>query len=466
MSEVPKTIPTTIENTVLTGEGEAFRPETARFNQYIGDEEQTWSDLLDAMDTVGLSQPEKAQTLKDLWLDTQLPQVFRDRAMVQLVQRFYVLSDEDGISSGIGFSDEVRQIIPFTLEEQLARDAWYIDTLKHLQATGESVLGETNELLLAVEFFDKEAIGQEEFEQILDLLDIFERKTPRSDTEDVMLVQNILPTYMRYDLGQYNKLPSWRFPLLEDLFSGVLVSSGSSGPTKQWAAEQLTTWLDFQEGVIPSENLPSWLPDKNDIGDSTVLTFFNSLRHRIDKELVGWDVYQRAVRLFGWAALDYGLEPQVSSDSDPRLGIRLHSIVDLVEEVDDVDFADELLLHFLSTFFAERDRLALVTKDSPRSTEMLESLLAGYGRNGVAAYLDRRLNSSAEHPELQGYLQKMTDEIHSKLTADAALNLKIDQEVAARKEAAAIKRQLEENRRTQAAEQFSKMLDRLRADIT
>lgn len=375
----------------------------ARFNDLLVPEhEQYWQEFTEALKGSVKPVEVRIDTLLAIWEDSETPQVFRDRAMLELIQSSCVFEDPQGIS--VDSWDRIYRVLTFTPEQTAARDQWYFDVLQYSLATGEHVLGQTRELFLAFDFYGRGDLDRTTFETVLDGLDIYPSRfvevyTPYEYKDEkiprIVKDHGALPAYSRDDVQRGYGLIEWRFPLVDDIFSGVLGTEGDRDALMDWGREQLDLWLQFKEGRVVADELPSWLSWAGE-NDDTRAFFIELRRTRAGYESIGWDFYQRAVKLFGWSALDPALDiPLERSGVIAFLRIRKNfmHVVDLAKEIPIQEFSDDLILHYLEMYYDEKSRLSKLndaTKDHLGYTpaEQLEKLFSLGGDNTMAFLLD------------------------------------------------------------------------------
>ncbi len=431
-----------MERTPLENTHDTIDVESARFLDHLEpDQESTWKDLVESLvaaqggkEALFTGYRNLAPVLKDMWLDPELPAVYRDRAMLELMRRFYVFSDVTGISTSGGWGSEyAEQIVEFTQEEQELRDAWYLEVFTHTLQTGEYILGVTKTYMLAIELFDKGKIDSATLEDTLNRIAItnpgFEEdvvyETPDGTTRSYK--KTILPNFARYDTDAYSELQHGRFPVIEDILSGVL-TRGSADRAKDWAIQQLDTWLDYKDGAIGTEELPLWLASINDENDGLTIRLFASRRSDIYRTLsfstntanpvIPWETYQRAVHLFGWGVLTTEIATFGDrADTQKRVRMRLDYVLDLADQMSTTDFADELLLYFLRTYYEERDSMPEEEKPEIFRDGVPDGLdRALFGSSKTVELIERRLSvlSGPEDSELARYLTRVKQDLIAK----------------------------------------------------
>lgn len=479
-----------MERIPLESENLAVDLGSARFTDPLEPEqEQTWKELMESLvssqggnEAFFYGYRNLAPVLKDMWLDPEIPLVYRDRAMLELIKRFYVFSDPTGVSTSGGWGSEYSvQIIEFTVEEQEQRDAWYLEALTHTLQTGEHILGVTKTYMLAIELFDKGKIDSTLLEDALNLIATtnpgFEVDVvyKTSDGRSLTYKKPILPEYARYDTDAYSKLQGGRFPVIEDIFSGVLTKGGGNR-AKDWAIQQLNIWLDYKDGAIGVNELPLWLTSINDEHDGATIRLFSSRRGDIYRALsfstssanpvIPWETYQKAVQLFGWGVLTTEIAVMGERvDAQKRVRMRLDYVLDLADQMGNKDFANELLLYFLRTYYQERDNIPEEEKPEMYHEGVPQGLdRVLFGNSKTVELLERRIRelNGSEDSELARYITRIKHDLIAKNNSRTA-HFEKQRVVREREEVARAKEhQAREVQREKVANKLPELINKIR----
>lgn len=336
--------------------------ELARFNEALApDYEQYWYEIMEALNAATSEysrQDERVKTLFHIWGDEKMPQVYRDRAMIELDRRYYVFEHEDAIlRPGWG---SILEVCQFSEEDKARRDSWFLDALRYSQENDEQILSEHKQLFVAFDSFGAGDMDQEELESILDSLD----------------VMGLVPEYRRDDVDKGYRLLTSGLSILDHTIMGVFGRNKEAKMRiKAWGEEQLRIWLGYKEGEIPKEDLPSWLAEIDDDDDRKTDFFFivmqrNAGGHQLP---LSEDIYERAVELYGWGALLQELDIKVNPNElySYRLGFGARPIYlrEMINHFSDQAFIDKFWLHYVDTVFSERERLRALPEPSVDSVQ-------------------------------------------------------------------------------------------------
>lgn len=459
---------------------EVMDVKSARFNDALEPEyEEAWKDfsnsLLEARAPVLGGDNKLVPLLVDLWRDQEAPQVYRDRAMLQLINRYYVLQDNLGVSTS-AWGDGTVRLVELDDLDLARRDQWYKDLLTHTARTGEFILQPDNTYMLAIDLFNLGLIQRSEFEAVLDLMvriypDFKEEVAQDSfdGKETYTYKRSVLPEYARHDTDRYDRLHSWRFPVLDDVITGRFARGVVHEHSRAWAVEQFNSWLDYKLGIVDRSDLPSWLATLNDDEDNLTAEMFHSRSsgfhsfiHRGKPPLLSWDTYKKGVELIGWKTLSSSLAVPPEREGDPpRVRMHFRYVLWFVSKMEDTEFADELLEYYLQTFYAEID--SQIHQESRATDEGGETKLEEWldGAKYDLDLIDEVLQRLESGSELAQNLTRMKTYLVQKRTREEKLREQERLERVARDEEYAAKRNARELKRAAAEQKLPELLARI-----
>lgn len=410
---------------MITGEQLVTPKEEPRFFDPLeAEQERDWARFVDLIKESTDENAERAELLKSVWHDPEMPVAIRDRAVLTLFG--YNVGDTGESPSGIfRFNPWAAFSVEFSQQEETELDTWYVKLLECSDARGEAFLSASHELMIAGRYFDNGAVSQALFEAVLHRIDLRSRGV----------------THFLGDSRGKQRDPDYvdrhRFPILQDIFSGKLGDVHNAANIKAWAREQLNAWLTCREEGADYDQLPPWLRDARDF--DAIGLFRGSPR---GKDGIEADSCLRAVQLYGWGVLTRAQSHHI--EPDDRMHLALESVVEIVRYSGEDDVANELLLSYLKRLQQDRKRLAedkdfdewnferwehyeIYNELSEDSKQTLESLASSLEKD---AELRRTILSELEHVDEREERMRMRREVSDAERAERLQRNKREQELA------------------------------------
>jgi len=269
-------------------------PKDARFNEPLSEElEADWHRLVEAVQT---SEVPPETVFVPLWSDPEVPQAFRDRAMLYLIGTDASLRNDKTMPAslwGYGFVsfepfNKLGQAPDF---DEALFGAWLTDLVDFEQTSGKRVISAHYRIDWALRLFDKGLVAESLVDQTV-------------EDYDITKLLGYKPSYFtrgKFDSDDLSYLPDMRFGILHDLISSNF-GPVWRGPQYLWAVNKLHQWTAAQ--TDSTVELPAWLLEAGKTGRCE-----GDLYKQMCKEIgmkdaaVAWADIKPGIERYGWSLL-------------------------------------------------------------------------------------------------------------------------------------------------------------------